>query len=41
MSLFCPRESCKAKPGMCNCEKIMMVIVIVVAAFFLYRHFVA
>ena len=41
MSLFCPRASCKAQPGMCTCEKIMSVIIVIVVAFFLYRHFIA
>ena len=39
MSLFCPMKGCKEKPGMCNCEKIMSVIILVVVAVLLYRHF--
>jgi len=39
MSLFCPRAECKAKPGMCNCEKIMSAIIVIVAVVLLARHF--
>ena len=39
MSLFCPREACKAQKGMCTCEKIMSLVIVVVAAYFLFRHF--
>jgi hypothetical protein len=31
MSLMCPMEGCKAKPGMCIHEKMMMVVVLVAA----------
>ena len=40
MSLFCPRAECKAKSGMCTCEKIMGLVILAVAAFFLIRHFI-
>jgi hypothetical protein len=40
MSLFCPRAECKAQQGPCKCEKIMGLIVVVVAAVFLIRHFI-
>ena len=39
MSLFCPRAECKAKTGMCTCEKIMAVVVLIVVAVLLYKHF--
>jgi len=41
MSLMCPKASCKAKPGMCTCEKIMSAVVVIAAAVFLIRHFMA
>ena len=41
MSLFCPMAGCKAKSGMCNCEKIMSIVILAVIVFFLYRHFAA
>jgi hypothetical protein len=40
MSLMCPLAACKAKPGMCKCEKIISAIVILIAAFFIIRHFI-
>lgn len=39
MSLMCPMGSCKAKPGMCRCEKFMTVVLLAVAVFFIARHF--
>ena len=39
MSLFCPMKACKEKPGMCNCEKIMSAIIVIVAVVFLVKHF--
>jgi hypothetical protein len=40
MSLFCPMEKCKAKPGPCTCEKIMGAVIVLVAVALLIRHFV-
>ena len=40
MSLFCPRNACKAQPGPCNCEKIMGAIIVLVAVAFLIKHFI-
>ena len=40
MSLMCPTNSCKAKSGMCSHEKMMMIAALMVAAFFLIRHFI-
>jgi hypothetical protein len=31
MSLMCPMEGCKQKPGMCIHEKMLMAIVLVAA----------
>jgi hypothetical protein len=39
MSLFCPRQACKEKPGPCTCEKIMGAIIVIVAIALLARHF--
>jgi hypothetical protein len=33
-------ESCKAKSGMCGHEKIMGLLVLVVAVIFVARHFI-
>lgn len=40
MSLVCKMDKCKAKPGMCACEKVMSAIVVVAAVAALVKHFV-
>ena len=40
MSLFCPKDACKAKKGPCNCEKIMGIVIVVIAVAFLIKHFI-
>ncbi len=37
MSLACPLENCRAKPGMCLHDKIVGILVLVAAALFLVR----
>lgn len=38
MALICPTQKCKAVPGMCHHEKILGVVVLVLAAFFALKH---
>lgn len=38
MALICPTEKCKAVPGMCRHEKILGVVVLVLAALFALRR---
>lgn len=40
MSLFCPRKTCKEKPGPCACEKIMGAVIVIAAVVLLVRHFI-
>jgi len=40
MSLFCPMKGCKEQKGPCKCEKIMGVIIVLVAVVFLIKHFI-
>lgn len=37
MSLFCPLAKCKEVKGPCNCEKVMGVIVALIAFVGVYR----
>ena len=39
MSIMCPMEKCKAQKGPYTCEKVMGVVVLLAAAFGLYKHF--
>ncbi len=38
MSLICPKASCRAKPGMCVHDKLLGVLVLVLAAILLLRR---
>lgn len=40
MSLVCKMDKCKAKAGMCNCEKVMSAIVVIAIVAALVKHFV-
>jgi hypothetical protein len=39
MALCCSNEACKAQSGPCKHEKIGLTILVLIAAFFLFRHF--
>lgn len=38
MSLLCPKDACRAKPGMCLHEKVLGVVLLAVAALLLLRR---
>jgi hypothetical protein len=38
MSLLCAKENCKAKPGMCNCEKIGAAVIALITVALLAKH---
>ena len=40
MAKLCPMKGCKGKEGMCVHDKMMIVIILAVAAFFIIRAFV-